>query len=92
MKKADISAHVGAQASLSKGVADTVVDAVFGAISEALGREEAVTIAGFGTFTTKSRAAREGRNPRTGEPLAIAASRTPAFKPAKALRDALNPR
>ena len=77
MKKSDISSHVASQASLSKAAADTAVNAVFAAITDALAREESVTIAGFGTFSTKRRPAREGRNPRTGESITIAASVAP---------------
>ena len=90
MKKSDISSHVASQASLSKAAADTAVNAVFSAISDALARGESVTIAGFGTFSTKSRPARQGRNPRTGESIAIAASTAPSFKAGKTLRDAVN--
>lgn len=90
MKKSDLAAHVATQASLSKAVADGVVNAVFTAISDALAQEEAVTIAGFGTFSTKRRPARQGRNPRTGESITIAASKIPSFKAGKTLRDAVN--
>ena len=90
MKKSDLSSHVASQASLSRAAADNVVNTVFSAITDALAKGEAVAIAGFGTFTTKSRAAREGRNPRTGETIAIPASTVPSFKAAKALRDAVD--
>ena len=89
MKKSDISSHVASQASLPKASADAAVSAVFGAITDALAREETVTIAGFGTFSTKRRPARQGRNPRTGESIAIAASIVPSFKAGKSLRDAV---
>ena len=90
MKKSDISAHVANQASLSKAAADSAVSAVFAAISDALAREETVTIAGFGTFSTRRRPSRQGRNPRTGESITIAASIVPSFKAGKSLRDAVN--
>ena len=90
MKKSDLSSHVASQASLSKAAADNVVNTVFSAITDALAKGETVTIAGFGTFTTKSRTARQGRNPRTGESIAIPASTVPSFKAAKALRDAVD--
>jgi DNA-binding protein HU-beta len=90
MKKSDISSHVASQGSLSKAAADGAVNAVFSAISDALAREEAVTIAGFGTFSTKRRPARQGRNPRTGESITIAASKVPSFKAGKTLRDTVN--
>ena len=92
MKKSDISARVAHQAGVSNSSAAVAVDAVFAAIAEALAKEEDVQIAGFGTFATRSRPARTGRNPRTGESLEIAASKTPAFKAGKALRDAVNGR
>ena len=90
MKKSDLASHVATQASLSKAAADGAVTAVFTAISDALAREEAVTIAGFGTFSTKRRPARQGRNPRTGDSITIAASKVPSFKAGKTLRDAVN--
>ena len=90
MKKSDISSHVAAQASLSKAAADSAVNAVFSSISDALAREETVTIAGFGTFSTKRRPARQGRNPRTGESITIAASKVPSFKAGKTLRDTVS--
>ena len=91
MKKSELAAHVATQSSLSRAQAERAVDAVFSAIGEALAAGESVVIAGFGTFTTKDRGARQGRNPRTGEAIAIAiaASRAPAFKAGKALRDAV---
>ena len=89
MKKSELAAHVATQTSLSRAQAERTVDAVFSAIGEALAGGEDVVIPGFGTFTTKARGARQGRNPRTGEPIAIAASRVPSFKAGKALRDAV---
>ena len=80
MKKSELAAHVATRTSLSRTQADAAVDAVFSAIGEALAGGESVTIAGFGTFATTERAARQGRHPRTGEVLAIAASKTPSFK------------
>ena len=89
MTKSDLSSHVATEASLSKAQASAVVDTVFSAISDALTRDESVAIPGFGAFTTTHRAARQGRNPRTGESIAIAASKAPSFKAGKALRDAV---
>ena len=65
------------------------VEAVLGSVTEALQRGDAVALSGFGTFQSAVRAARTGRNPRTGETLAISASRVPKFKPGKSLKDAL---
>ena len=90
MNKSDLTSHLAAQASLSRTEASFVVNAVFSAITDALAKGEPVAIAGFGTFTTRTRAARQGRNPRTGERIDIPASRVPSFKAAKALRDAVD--
>ena len=89
MKKSDLTSHVATQAALSTAQAQSAVDALFSAIAEALARDESVVIPGFGAFTTKTRSARQGRNPQTGESIAIAASKAPAFKPGKTLRDAV---
>ena len=89
MNKSELSSHVAGQASLSKAQAGQVVDAVFSASADALARDESVAILGFGTFSTKTREARQGRNPRTGESIAIAASKAPSFKAGKTLRDAM---
>ena len=92
MNKSELSTHVAARVSVSRATADSVVSAVFSAIGDALARDDTVAIAGFGTFSTRNRAARQGRNPATGESIAIAASKTPAFKPGKTLRDTVNGR
>ena len=88
MTRSELCARVAAATSLSKAAA--AVDALFSAIADALARGEAVTVAGFGRFTTRDRAARTGRNPQTGDAVVIAASRVPAFKAGKALRDAVD--
>ena len=90
MKKSEMVERVTDRMGLSKSAADGAVDAVFEVITEALAREEAVRIAGFGTFGTRSRSARSGRNPRTGASIAIPASKAPSFKAGKALRAAVN--
>ena len=90
MNRSELTSNVAAGASLSKSDAASAVRAVFATIADALARGETVTIAGFGTFSTRHRPARDGRNPRTGETIAIAASRTPAFKAGKTPRDAVN--
>ena len=89
MNKSDIVSRVAAKSSLSKAAADTLVGAVFTAIGDGLAQDESVAIAGFGTFSINKRPARPGRNPRTGEPITIAASSVPSFKASKALRDAV---
>ena len=90
MKKSDLSSRVASEASLSKANADRVVKVMFSAIEDALANGETVRIAGFGRFSTRVRAARQGRNPRTGESIAIPASKTTSFKAGKLLRDAVN--
>ena len=90
MKKSDIASHVASHASLSRAAADAAVNAVFTAITDALAEGESVTITGFGTFSTRARPARQGRNPRSGERIAIAASTAPSFKAGKTLRDAVS--
>ena len=90
MNKSELSAHVAADTAVAKATADNVVSAVFATIAEALARGEKVSIAGFGTFATRSRPARQGHNPATGESIAISASTTPSFKAGKTLRDAVN--
>ena len=90
MTKSELSTQVAAQASLTKASADAAVNAVFAAITDALANGETVTLTGFGTFSVRTRGARQGRNPRTGESIAIAASNVPAFKAGKVLRDAVN--
>lgn len=90
MNSSELRENVAAGTSLSKSDAASAVGAVFHTIANALASGELVTIAGFGTFTTKHRLPREGRDPRTGETIAIAASRTPAFKAGKTLRNPVN--
>lgn len=90
MKKSDMVERVAGEAGMTKQAAETAVDDVFAAIAEALARGEDVTVIGFGKFSTNSRPARMGRNPRTGEPVAIRPSTTVSFKVGKALKEALN--
>ncbi len=78
-----------AEAGFSKKDATTAVDATFTAISDLLTKGEKVQLIGFGTFEVRTRAARTGRNPQTGEEIKIAASQIPAFKPGKGLKDAV---
>jgi DNA-binding protein HU-beta len=81
---------VAGKADLSKAAANRAVDAVFDAITGALNRGGEVRLVGFGTFSVSRRAASEGRNPRTGEKIKIAASKQAKFKPGKRLREQLN--
>ena len=82
--------RLATRTGLGKAAAKEAVDGVFGAIGEALANGEEVRIAGFGTFGTRRRPARTGRNPRTGEAVSISASTAPAFKAGKTLKDAVN--
>ena len=88
MTKQDLVGEV-AKLGITKKQAAVAIDAVFDAIKDALADGDKVSLVGFGSFSVKERAAREGRNPRTGEPLEIAAKKVPIFKPGKALRDAV---
>ena len=89
MNKSELSARVASRVSLPISDANKAINVLFDAIAEALANGEAVRVPGFGTFSSRSRAARQGRNPRTGERMTIGASTTPVFKPGKALRDAV---
>ena len=90
MNKGELIDAVAAAADLSKADATRAVDAVFDTITGALKGGDAVSLVGFGTFSVKQRAARNGRNPQTGQPLFIPASKAPGFKAGKALKDAVN--
>ena len=90
MNKAEFVDAVADGAELSKADAARAVDAMVGAITKALKKGDSVTLVGFGTFDVRKRGARTGRNPRTGEEIKIAASKNPAFKAGKALKDAVN--
>ncbi len=86
MRKADIAAEIAGRTSLTKAQAKSAVNAVFEVIRDALANGDTVSVTGFGRFSTKSRPTRTGRNPRTGESVAITASKAPSFKAGKALR------
>ena len=90
MNKAQMADRLAARTGLTKAVAREAVDGVFAAIGDALANGEEVRIAGFGSFGTRSRPARTGRNPRTGEAVSISASKSPTFKGGKTLKDAVN--
>ncbi len=90
MNKAELIDMIAESADISKAAATRALDTVFGGITEALKKGEQVTLVGFGTFQVRDRAARTGRNPKTGEAIQIAASKNPAFKAGKALKDAVN--
>ncbi len=91
MNKTELIDAIAAQVNgVTKSNIAAVVDATVSAISGALANGDKVQLIGFGTFETRQRAAREGRNPKTGAKLKIAASKTPAFSAGKALKDAVN--
>ncbi len=90
MNKGELIEAVAGSANLSRADATKAVDAVLDSITGALANGSAVSLVGFGTFAVKARAARTGRNPRTGEAIDIPASNVPGFKAGKALKDAVN--
>ncbi|MEZ5544500.1 MAG: HU family DNA-binding protein [Lysobacteraceae bacterium] len=90
MNKADLIGSVADAAELSKADAGRAIDAVIEVIKKALKKGDSVSLVGFGTFEVRKRAARTGRNPRTGENIKIKASKNPSFKAGKALKDAVN--
>jgi DNA-binding protein HU-beta len=90
MNKNELIDAVAERTGLAKSDAARAVEAVLGSVTEALQKGDTVALSGFGTFVVKARAARAGRNPRTGEVLEIPASRAPTFKAGKALKDAVH--
>lgn len=90
MNKSELTDVIADEADISRASAARALDAALNAIQGSLQNGEPVALVGFGTFSVRERAARTGRNPRTGEEIEIAAAKLPAFKPGKALKDALN--
>ncbi len=90
MNKTDLIAAVAAQASLTKKDAEKALSAVINSITNAMAEGDKVQLVGFGTFEVRERDARKGKNPRTGEIIDIPASKVPAFKAGKALKDIVN--
>ena len=90
MNKTDLVNVVAAEANLSKKAAEAAVNATLAAIANALKNGDKVQLIGFGTFEVKDVAAREGRNPKTGETIKIAASKKPVFSASKVLKDEVN--
>lgn len=87
MNKTELVAAIAEKADLSKKEAEAAVKAFIDSVAEELKKGEKVQLVGFGTFEVSERAARQGRNPQTGETIEIAASKTPRFKAGKALKD-----
>ena len=90
MNKAELIEHIAKEADLSKATATRALDATLEAVRITLKKWGAVSLVGFGTFAVGKRAARTGRNPRTGAQINIKAARIPRFRPGKGLKDALN--
>ena len=90
MNKTELIDHIAKSADISKAASARALDAVIDAVKSTLKKNGSVTLVGFGTFSVGKRAARTGRNPRTGDAIKIKAAKVPKFKPGKALKDALN--
>lgn len=89
MNKSDLIEKIAEAADISKAAAARALDAFTDAVTVALKEGDTVSLVGFGTFSVKERAARKGRNPQTGATIEIKASKTPSFKPGKALKEAI---
>ncbi len=90
MNKSELIDAVAGAADLTKADAGRAIDATVAAITKALAKGDSLSLIGFGTFSVSKRAARQGRNPRTGETIQIKAAKLPKFKAGKALKDAVN--
>ncbi|MGM0594356.1 MAG: HU family DNA-binding protein [Pseudomonadota bacterium] len=90
MNKSEMIDAIAAGADISKAAAGRALDSMIEAVTDSLKKGDTVNLIGFGTFMIRERAARTGRNPRTGETINIAASKNPSFKAGKALKDAVN--
>ncbi|MCA6062118.1 HU family DNA-binding protein [Thalassolituus marinus] len=89
MRKPELAAAIAEKADLSKEKASEVINAITDQIAKALSEGDSVSLIGFGTFEVRNRAERQGKNPQTGEAITIAAAKVPAFKPGKALKEAV---
>jgi len=90
VNKSELIEHIAKQADISKAAAGRALDALIGGVKTTLKKNGAVSLVGFGTFSVTKRAARTGRNPRTGDAIKIKAAKVPKFRPGKALKDAVN--
>ncbi|NTS77808.1 HU family DNA-binding protein [Catenovulum sp. SM1970] len=90
MNKSQLIDKIAGGADISKAAAGRALDSLIEAVTDALKEDDQVALVGFGTFSVRERAARSGRNPQTGETIQIAKANIPAFKPGKALKDAVN--
>ncbi len=90
MNKTELIEHIAKQADISKAAAMHALEALIGGVKTTLKKSGSVSIVGFGTFAVSKRAARVGRNPRTGAAIKIKAAKVPKFRPGKGLKDAVN--
>lgn len=90
MNKTELIEHIATKSDISKAAATRALASIIEAVKKTLKKGDSVTLVGFGTFSVSKRAARTGRNPRTGAALKIKAAKVPRFKPGKGLKDALN--
>lgn len=90
MNKSELIEHIAGSADISKAAATRALDALVTAVKTTLKKNGSVALVGFGTFSVGKRAARTGRNPRTGDAIKIKAAKVPKFRPGKALKDAVN--
>lgn len=90
MRKPELAAAIAEKAELSKDKANVVLNAMLDEITGAVARGDTVSLIGFGTFSVRERSARKGKNPQTGEPMNIPASKTVGFKVGKKLKDAVD--
>jgi DNA-binding protein HU-beta len=90
VNKTELVEHIAGKSDISKAAASRALASIIDAVTKTLKKGDTVTLVGFGTFSVSKRAARTGRNPRTGAPLKIKAAKVPRFKPGKGLKDALN--
>ena len=90
MNKTELIEHIAKHADISKAAATRALEAVIGGVKTTLKKGGTVSLVGFGTFAVGKRAARTGRNPRTGDAIKIKAAKVPKFRPGKGLKDALN--
>jgi DNA-binding protein HU-beta len=89
MNKAELIEHMAKQADISKAAAGRALEAFIGGVKSNLKKNKSVSLVGFGSFSVAKRAARTGRNPKTGEAIKIKAAKVPRFRPGKALKDAI---
>ncbi|WP_341529892.1 HU family DNA-binding protein [Nostoc sp. UHCC 0302] len=91
MNKGELADAVAAKANVTKKQADEIISALLSVVTEAVANGEKVTLVGFGSFERRERSEREGRNPKTNEPMTIPATRVPAFSPGKQFKEKVAP-